>query len=499
MSAAWNYALEHQGRKFELSEGELVVGRSRKSDVSIREPSISRQHVKLVVRAGSITVHDLGSSNGTFHNGSRVTDRAELLDGDHLSLGEAELIVHILPPAGSRPEPGDATRMLAEVSSQLATQVESSSASADASQAAPQTDDDEASFAALNMSQPSAPPDPGPPVAAAPSPGADEAVALKKAAPPDSIFDTASLEAQGEEGQTPLPQRPPVAETAPVPSAAPTPPPASQAGQQPAAQPSESPLAAQPPAEPSAAPKPVVASAATSPPAAEASKPRPAKAPTPSAATPAEPRPSRPAPKPPRPESVAVRPGSLTPGQPAPLEPKSVDDILNNIPAEGELLDSVDSLDRSLFLPPKPAAKSEATPDPFQARLQRAGFWLRLLAVLIDQLWITGVAVGVTYARGGPLSLQGQQLAGLAAMLLGLLVPLVGWSLWGTTPGKRLCGLWVCRMNGKKGIGLLRTVVRLAGYVLSGLPLGLGFLWAAGSEKRGWHDRMAGTFVGRHP
>jgi uncharacterized RDD family membrane protein YckC len=40
-----------------------------------------------------------------------------------------------------------------------------------------------------------------------------------------------------------------------------------------------------------------------------------------------------------------------------------------------------------------------------------------------------------------------------------------------------------------------RAAIRFAGYLLSALPFYLGFLWVLGPERRGFHDRLAGTEV----
>jgi uncharacterized RDD family membrane protein YckC len=66
----------------------------------------------------------------------------------------------------------------------------------------------------------------------------------------------------------------------------------------------------------------------------------------------------------------------------------------------------------------------------------------------------------------------------------------------GATPGKRLLGLRVVAEDGSEPIGLSRAAVRVLGYLLSGLTLGIGFLMMAfgGSAL---HDRLAGTRVVR--
>src|SRR5205809_7320270 len=58
---------------YELKPGAAqVVGRAPTSDIPVFDPTISRRHAELVVADGGVQVHDLGSSNGTFLNGTRI-------------------------------------------------------------------------------------------------------------------------------------------------------------------------------------------------------------------------------------------------------------------------------------------------------------------------------------------------------------------------------------------------------------------------------------------
>ena len=68
------------------------------------------------------------------------------------------------------------------------------------------------------------------------------------------------------------------------------------------------------------------------------------------------------------------------------------------------------------------------------------------------------------------------------------------WTVLGQTPGKWLMGVKVVAKGGGP-IGLRRSLVRLVGYLVSALPCYLGFLWILGPQRRGWHDRLAGTEV----
>jgi len=69
------------------------------------------------------------------------------------------------------------------------------------------------------------------------------------------------------------------------------------------------------------------------------------------------------------------------------------------------------------------------------------------------------------------------------------------WVLIGQTPGKALLGVRVVCCDGRK-LGFFRALLRYTGYLVSALPLGLGFLWVLVDDRRqAFHDRLAGTFV----
>jgi adenylate cyclase len=73
---------------FELPEGRLlVVGRGLASDIAIYDPTISRRHAELTAGPDGVEVKDLGSSNGTFINGTRVTAGRLRLD-DTVTFGK---------------------------------------------------------------------------------------------------------------------------------------------------------------------------------------------------------------------------------------------------------------------------------------------------------------------------------------------------------------------------------------------------------------------------
>jgi len=70
-----------RGRQIELAADYLTVGREPTCDVRLDDPHVSRTHATLERRGGTVYVQDLGSSGGTYVNGSKATS-AELHQGD---------------------------------------------------------------------------------------------------------------------------------------------------------------------------------------------------------------------------------------------------------------------------------------------------------------------------------------------------------------------------------------------------------------------------------
>jgi uncharacterized RDD family membrane protein YckC len=74
------------------------------------------------------------------------------------------------------------------------------------------------------------------------------------------------------------------------------------------------------------------------------------------------------------------------------------------------------------------------------------------------------------------------------------------WRVSGQTPGKWIMGVRVVPVGGGR-LGVGRCLLRVFGYLISALPLYLGFAWILGPKRRAWHDRLAGTevvYVQRH-
>jgi signal transduction histidine kinase/pSer/pThr/pTyr-binding forkhead associated (FHA) protein len=105
-----------QGTRFEVSEGEVGLGRGVQNAIRVHDTEVSRTHASLVRVNGKYHITDLHSSNGTYVNGAPVNTR-ELVPGDEIQIGRTVLLFSTVPARG---ELGSATERVALVSEQEA-------------------------------------------------------------------------------------------------------------------------------------------------------------------------------------------------------------------------------------------------------------------------------------------------------------------------------------------------------------------------------------------
>ena len=123
--------------------------------------------------------------------------------------------------------------------------------------------------------------------------------------------------------------------------------------------------------------------------------------------------------------------------------------------------------------------------------MKYAGFWIRLVALVIDCIIIVPLNNYILSYLGD-------------GSILRILVPNIIWwaytagltsSNLQATLGKKILGLKVVDLNGNR-ISFGQSTGRFFASILSGLILGIGYLMVAfNPKKQGLHDQIAGTYV----
>jgi uncharacterized RDD family membrane protein YckC len=130
-----------------------------------------------------------------------------------------------------------------------------------------------------------------------------------------------------------------------------------------------------------------------------------------------------------------------------------------------------------------------------------AGFWVRFLAFLIDGILLGIISSAFTPVWGPQFTTTGNQIAVHAGSnAIGTLVGLVYfvgfWAWRGQTVGMMPFNMQVVSVTDGKKIDVVRGLLRYVGYIISAIPLLIGFIWAAfDARKQGWHDKIASTVV----
>ena len=94
-----SFRLRYLAHDLELPVGEFVVGRSTECQLSLDDPLVSRRHAVLRVRRDGVSVQDFGSRNGVLVNGVKISGERELADGDKISIGSQEMVLHLASDA----------------------------------------------------------------------------------------------------------------------------------------------------------------------------------------------------------------------------------------------------------------------------------------------------------------------------------------------------------------------------------------------------------------
>jgi pSer/pThr/pTyr-binding forkhead associated (FHA) protein len=87
------------GQRLEL-DGELVIGREGAA-VTVDDSELSRRHAAVRPVEGGVEIEDLGSLNGTFVNGRRITAPTRFVGGDSIKLGQSVLELEAAPASAT--------------------------------------------------------------------------------------------------------------------------------------------------------------------------------------------------------------------------------------------------------------------------------------------------------------------------------------------------------------------------------------------------------------
>ena len=123
------------------------------------------------------------------------------------------------------------------------------------------------------------------------------------------------------------------------------------------------------------------------------------------------------------------------------------------------------------------------------AQPEHVGFWRRLLAAAIDFLILFVVTTPIL------LAMSGRRYFVIEFIVLAVAV-IAFWRRYGATPGKMAVGAKIVDAQTGERPSTARLVLRYFAYLVSALPLFLGYLWIGISRrKQGFHDKIARTMV----
>lgn len=89
--------LDIDGQRYSLNAPSIVLGRSSEADIHIDDTGVSRRHLEIRTANGVTSAVDLGSTNGSYVNGQKVSGSTELTDGSTITMGRTKIIFRLLP------------------------------------------------------------------------------------------------------------------------------------------------------------------------------------------------------------------------------------------------------------------------------------------------------------------------------------------------------------------------------------------------------------------
>ena len=133
--------------------------------------------------------------------------------------------------------------------------------------------------------------------------------------------------------------------------------------------------------------------------------------------------------------------------------------------------------------------QAEMSQGPVNAETVSADFFVRLVAALIDGIILIIPQMIVRL-------ILGPALGGLIGLAVGVGYSYYFWTTSGQTPGKMVMSLKVVSAETGALLEPSAALLRYVGYIVSAIPIGLGYLWVLWDPKHdAWHDKIAKTKV----
>lgn len=171
---------------------------------------------------------------------------------------------------------------------------------------------------------------------------------------------------------------------------------------------------------------------------------------------------------------------------------------------------SQQSVKQEISTPPSLETRKESTPTSLEPKQEPkyVGFWARFAANFLDgiliSIFVSPASIRIIYllSKGKIRSDWISESACVAIAfysvlyILSQVILLILWYKKQASVGKMAISAKIVDARTGKAPTKKQLIGRYFAYVLSTLPLGLGFLWIAfDSKKQGWHDKLAGTAV----
>jgi uncharacterized RDD family membrane protein YckC len=147
--------------------------------------------------------------------------------------------------------------------------------------------------------------------------------------------------------------------------------------------------------------------------------------------------------------------------------------------------------------------QADRSAPPEAGRVEYAGFWRRLLAVLIDVVLLLCVVMpllGAIYGWDYFLDESRSLIPAPAEFFISYVLPAVAtivfWKTRQATPGKMMLSMKIVDAGTGGPMSGGQAVGRYFAYLVSAIVFMLGYLWVAfDPRKQAWHDKLAGTVV----